>query len=253
MTPAADIRTLEMFFADTQAREKSISQDDVQFLRVLKGIHLNESGQLEMPLPFKARPLLSNKKFAVVRPKHLKIKLDKDLQVFDCSAKFEGTALNDHLLTGPDLANRLTGVLCCFRKHSIAGMCDIEKIKLHLHKGISDSREVLESISVCDCTVEVKNVDFHHDYLPVQNVLAKAEYIVQSDASTFNVELNEKPSTRRGILSIVASVYVLLRFLAPFVMFGKRVLQEMCLKVETCSPAGVPWDPTQQGAARDNS
>ncbi|KAK0130515.1 hypothetical protein N1851_035257 [Merluccius polli] len=25
--------------------------------------------------------------------------------VFDCSAKYESTALNDHLLTGPDLAN----------------------------------------------------------------------------------------------------------------------------------------------------
>lgn len=31
--------------------------------------------------------------------------------VFDCSAKFEGTYLNEHLLPGPDLANALTGVL----------------------------------------------------------------------------------------------------------------------------------------------
>ncbi len=230
MTPAADIRTLQLFFADTQARENSISQDDVQFLRVLKGIHENEGGQLEMPLPFKVCPLLVNKKFAVVQPKRLKRKLDRNPQVFDCSAKFEGTALNDHLLTGPDLPNMLTGVLCCFRKHSIAGMCDIEKMKLHLHKGISDSREVLESISVCNRTVEVKNIDFHHDYLLAQNVLMKAEYIAQSGSSTFKVELNEKPSTLLGILSIVASVYNLLGFLSPFVTSGKRVRQEMCLK-----------------------
>jgi len=46
--------------------------------------------------------------------------------VFDCSAKYGGTALNDHLLTGPDLTNGLTGVLCRFRKHPIAVMCDVE-------------------------------------------------------------------------------------------------------------------------------
>ena len=36
--------------------------------------------------------------------------------VFDCSAKFQETSLNDHLLTGPDLTNMLVGVLCRFRK-----------------------------------------------------------------------------------------------------------------------------------------
>ncbi len=157
-------------------------------------------------------------------------------------------------MTGPDLTNGLTGVLCHFRKDPITGcanyglkylasmnekvvnrlMKEIQAVcsngKLHFHKYISNSREVLEFNSVCDCTVEVKNLNFHHDYLPVQNVLLKAEYIVHSDSSTFNVELNEKPPTRSGILSIVASVYVLLGFLTPFVMFGKRVPQEMCLK-----------------------
>ncbi|KAK0147266.1 hypothetical protein N1851_013318 [Merluccius polli] len=34
--------------------------------------------------------------------------------VFDCSAKFQETSLNDHLLTGPDLTNMLVGVLCRF-------------------------------------------------------------------------------------------------------------------------------------------
>lgn len=34
--------------------------------------------------------------------------------VYDCSARDEGTSLNGHLLTVPDLTNRLTVVLCCF-------------------------------------------------------------------------------------------------------------------------------------------
>ncbi len=35
---------------------------------------------------------------------------------FDCSAKFHGTSLNEHLLSGPGLTNTLIGVLCRFRK-----------------------------------------------------------------------------------------------------------------------------------------
>lgn len=46
--------------------------------------------------------------------------------VFDCSAKFQGVSLNDHLLTGPELLNTLVGVLCRLCKGPIAIMCDIE-------------------------------------------------------------------------------------------------------------------------------
>ena len=36
--------------------------------------------------------------------------------VFDCSRKSVGVSLNDMLITGPDLANNLVGVLMCFRE-----------------------------------------------------------------------------------------------------------------------------------------
>lgn len=61
------------------------------------------------------------------------------IQVFlDSSAKFEGTSLNDHLLTGPDLTNGLTAVLCRFHKHPIAVMCDMEKVFHRFHVGKED-------------------------------------------------------------------------------------------------------------------
>ena len=59
----------------------------------------------------------------VYHPKKRKLRV-----VFDCSAKYQGTSLNDHLLGGPDLTNSLVGVLCRFRQHPIAIMCDIEKM-----------------------------------------------------------------------------------------------------------------------------
>jgi len=46
--------------------------------------------------------------------------------VFDCSAKFQGTSLNDQLFKGPDLTNSLVGVLVRFRQDHVALMADIE-------------------------------------------------------------------------------------------------------------------------------
>jgi len=60
-------------------------------------------------------------------------KPEKIRVVFDCSARFRGTSLNDHLLTGPDLTNALVGVLCRFRKRPIAIMCDVERMFHQFH------------------------------------------------------------------------------------------------------------------------
>lgn len=52
--------------------------------------------------------------------------------VFDCSRKIEGLSLNDVLLQGPDLLNRLVGVLLRFREHPWAFIGDIEQMFLQL-------------------------------------------------------------------------------------------------------------------------
>lgn len=56
------------------------------------------------------------------------MKPNKIRVVFDCSASYEGTALNDRLLQGPDLTNTLLGVLTRFRQDSVAFMGDIESM-----------------------------------------------------------------------------------------------------------------------------
>ena len=69
-------------------------------------------------------------------------KPDKVRVVFDCASKFQGVSLNDKVYQGPDLANKLIGVLIRFRQDSIAFMADIEamfnQVKVH-----QDDRDVL--------------------------------------------------------------------------------------------------------------
>lgn len=73
-----------------------------------------------------------------------------------------------------------------------------------------------------------------HDEPPIQTVLG-VRWSVSSDYFSFKVSLDEKPATRRGILSTLASVFDALGFLAPFMPLGKKILQEMCQR-------GEGWD-----------
>jgi hypothetical protein len=54
------------------------------------------------------------------------MKPNKIRVVFDCSATYDGTSLNNCLLQGPDLTNSLIGVLTRFRQYPIAITGDIE-------------------------------------------------------------------------------------------------------------------------------
>ncbi|KAL1250801.1 hypothetical protein QQF64_018597 [Cirrhinus molitorella] len=90
LTPASVIRALESDFRDTSPKERSISQDDIQFTQLLnEKIHQNSEGHLEMPLPFKTRPQLpENKQLALVRLKRLKGRFEKDPKFKDDYVKF---------------------------------------------------------------------------------------------------------------------------------------------------------------------
>ena len=65
--------------------------------------------------------------YLVHHPVYHKVK-QKIRVVFDCSLKYSGVSLNDNLLQGPDLTNRLLGVLLRFRENKVAFISDIEKM-----------------------------------------------------------------------------------------------------------------------------
>lgn len=263
-------------------------------------------------------------------------KPDKLRVVFDCSAKYSGTSLNEHLLSGPDMINSLTGVLIRFRQHPIALTCDIEKMfhqfhvqeddrnylrflwwkdgetstqpqvyrmKVHLfgavsspgcanyglkylakenshshqvgsqfvtrdfyvddgvtstetvekaiqlaheareicakgglrlHKFVSNNHAVLQSLPASECAIDVKTKDLTFNDIPLERALG-IHWSIETDSFRFDNTLKDQPVTRRGILSTVASIYDPLGFLAPYVLTGKRILQEMCHQ-------GTGWD-----------
>ena len=62
--------------------------------------------------------------------------------VFDCAAQHHGASLNAKVLSGPDLTNKLIGVLLRFRLHPIAMMADVEAM-FHQVKVPESDRDVL--------------------------------------------------------------------------------------------------------------
>ncbi|KAK7909491.1 hypothetical protein WMY93_014175 [Mugilogobius chulae] len=261
-------------------------------------------------------------------------KPDKLRVVFDGSAKFRGISLNDTLLTGPDLINPLVGVLCRFRKETVAIICDIERMfyqfsvtpesrnylkflwwkdgdlekepqeyrmTVHLFGAASSpgcanfglkhlarqhkdsyplaSTFVEKNFYVDDGLVSVSSVDeakkliseaqelckkgglrLHKfnsnqeaalscldpseratnieplEFDPTQQECALGiRWSIKDDTFSFNINLKDQPATRRGCLSVIASLYDPLGFIAPFSLSGKQILQELCHR-------GIGWD-----------
>ena len=95
----------------------------------------------------------------------------------------------------------------------------------HLTKWIANHEEVLNEISESERSKRAQQ------YLvggPTDDRVLGIQWNVNDDQFTFDVKLTHKPSTRRGILSTVASLYDPLGFVAPVLLKAKRLLQVLC-------------------------
>ena len=97
----------------------------------------------------------------------------------------------------------------------------------NLHKFLSNSKEVIKSIPEGDRTEGVKEIDLDLDKLPFEHTLG-VQWCIESDSFEFNIVLQDKPCTRRVILSTVSSAYDPIGFVAPLMLQGKAILQELC-------------------------
>ena len=95
----------------------------------------------------------------------------------------------------------------------------------HLTKWISNDDKVLESIS----ELERSNLGKFMSDNVKENVLGM-QWHIRGDYKyfIFNIHVNKKPFTRRGLLSMTASVYKPLGFVAPLILEAKLLLQDLC-------------------------
>ncbi|KAK0132209.1 hypothetical protein N1851_032999 [Merluccius polli] len=99
---------------------------------------------------------------------------------------------------------------------------------------VSNSQAVLASIPKEHRAKEIKSLDLDKDSLPVERALG-LQWCVDSDNFQFNINLSQKPHTRRGMLSVVSSIFDPLGFLAPLILPAKQLLQRLCHR-------GFGWD-----------
>ncbi|XP_006817017.1 uncharacterized protein LOC102807396 [Saccoglossus kowalevskii] len=97
----------------------------------------------------------------------------------------------------------------------------------NLTKWISNSYTVLETVPVEKRAKDVKQLQLGCDDLPTQRALG-VYWAVESDVLGFNIDIQNRPSTRRGILSVISSIYDPLGLAAPFILPGKIILQDLC-------------------------
>ncbi|XP_064647472.1 uncharacterized protein LOC135500156 [Lineus longissimus] len=262
---------------------------------------------------------------------------DKIRIVFDCSAEYNGASLNSKVMQGPDLTNKLVGVLLRFREEKTAIMADIKamfhqvmvdptdrdvlrflwwpggdmskepvayRLRVHLFGGVwspsaanfavkqaaldhrdefdditvdsinnslyvddlcksvvsteigteladqlckllrlagfhltkwlSNDRDVIGSLPEEDRAPKIKDLDLDNSDIPTDRVLGVV-WDPEADSLGVRAKVVDKPLTRRGVLSVVSSVYDPMGIVSPFVLPAKVLIQELCRR-------GAGWD-----------
>ena len=103
----------------------------------------------------------------------------------------------------------------------------LSKGGFRLTKWLSHSHKVVESILGAERATAVKNLDFDH---PIIERALGVRWQVSSDTFSFNINIKDRPANRRGLLSVISSVYDQLGFVAPFILTAKVILQDLCKK-----------------------
>lgn len=110
---------------------------------------------------------------------------------------------------------------------------------LRLHKFASNSEEVLLSIPEADRAI--KNDELHRvpdincSSQPLIERALGMYWSISSDVFQYKIVLFDRPLTRRGILSTIGTIYDPLGLIAPIILVGRQILQQLCM-------LNVDWD-----------
>ena len=94
----------------------------------------------------------------------------------------------------------------------------------HLHKWTSNSTLVMQSIPQSERTIQ--DVSLAINQLTIQRALGH-HWNLAEDCFVFNPPLKEVPQTKRGVVSIVSSIFDPCGYLSPFTLRAKCLTQEL--------------------------
>ena len=97
---------------------------------------------------------------------------------------------------------------------------------LRLHKISSNDPHVMNAFPPNDRAADLRDLDLNPDSAPIQRSLG-VSWDIKSDSFTFTVTVGDKPFTKRGVLSIINSLYDPLGVAAPVLIRGKSLLRSM--------------------------
>ena len=101
----------------------------------------------------------------------------------------------------------------------------LERGQFHIRGWISNWPHLLQNVPEEDRASSIVSLDLEGS--STERCLG-ITWDVRADSLQFSMRKPEKPPTRRGILSIVSSLYDPLGIVAPVVLPAKRILQESC-------------------------
>ncbi|XP_069989477.1 uncharacterized protein [Penaeus vannamei] len=126
----------------------------------------------------------------------------------------------DNLLLAHDDKERLIKII-----KDLIALCNAGGWRLN--QWTANNKDVLKKIPESERDASVASLDLSKDDLPVERTLG-VHWSMAEDCFTFKSCLGDKPLTRRGVLSIVASIYDPLGMVAPLTLPAKMILQDMC-------------------------
>ena len=126
----------------------------------------------------------------------------------------------DDLLKSTKSAEEVVSVI-----KNVVQMCAAAGFRLT--KFTSNHPDVLSAIPEEDGKVGVKVQDLLTGRVPEERAL-DVLWNTDNDSLCFNINIMEKPLTRRGLLVMLRSIYHPLGLVSPFLLKGRKTIQELC-------------------------
>ena len=108
----------------------------------------------------------------------------------------------------------------------------LSRAGFRLKKRLSNSKRVLEAIPESE---RAKDLGCHESESSLATRVLGVQWKYQTDEFVFDIQVPQRPLTRRGLLSAVSSLFDPLGFVAPVTLFPKLLLQDLCKQ-------GHSWD-----------